>query len=81
MSLEVKVIPKAKRNFVKEAADGLRVYVTAPVTNGKANKAVIDILAEHFGVAKGRIEIVRGLKSRHKVIKINEVRTYGTNVT
>ena len=70
MLLNVRVIPKAKQNKVVEEGDRYKVYLTAPPVEGKANKALIEFLAEHFGVKKGKIKIVRGLKSRDKVVEI-----------
>ena len=68
--LHIKVIPSAKRNEVVREGDGLKVYLTAPAADGKANKALIVLLADHFNVKRSRIEIIKGLKSRHKTINI-----------
>jgi uncharacterized protein len=70
----VRVIPRASRNLVKrqEALDGqplFRVYVTTVAEDGKANAAVLERLADALGVAKSRLEIVRGHTSRLKVIR------------
>ena len=70
MQLQIKVIPGARKNSIKETEGGFTVYVTAPANDGKANQALINMLSEHFDVAKGHIEIVQGLKSRHKRIHI-----------
>ncbi|MCK5215934.1 MAG: YggU family protein [Candidatus Omnitrophica bacterium] len=70
MVIDVKVIPGAKKNIVKNEGKGLKVYVTAPADDGKANKAVVVILAEYFAVKKRDVAILKGLKSRHKTIKI-----------
>ena len=67
---KIKVIPKAKRNAVQEEEGRLRVRVTAPAVGGKANNAVIALLAEHFGVKKSKVKIVRGEKSREKLVRI-----------
>ena len=76
MLLEVRVQPKAKRNRV-EVVDGLRlkVYVTAAPDGGKANEAVIGLLAKQLGVARGSVEIVRGHKNRNKVLQIQGLST------
>lgn len=70
MRFEVKVIPRASRNKVAEDSGRLKVYPPAPPADGKANEALIEILAEHFGVAKQQVNIVRGHKSRRKVVAI-----------
>lgn len=53
--------------------DAWKVYVNAPAVDGKANKALIALLAEYFQVRKSRIEITKGLKSRHKTINIKGI--------
>ncbi|MEI8012500.1 MAG: DUF167 domain-containing protein [Candidatus Omnitrophota bacterium] len=70
MIIQVKVIPGAKKNMVHEVEGGIRVQLTAPPVDGKANEALVDLLAEYYGVRSSRIEIIKGLKSRHKVINI-----------
>jgi uncharacterized protein (TIGR00251 family) len=47
------------------------VKVTSPPVNGKANKALIDLLAKRLGVPKGNIEIVSGKSSRDKSVRIH----------
>ncbi len=48
----------------------LRLRVTAPPTEGKANAGVIALLAKTLGVSKSRLEIVKGHSSRDKVVSI-----------
>ena len=66
----IRVIPKAKQAKVVEEGWGLKVYVTAAAEKGKANKAVIEVLANHFGVKKDCIRFITGLRSRNKVVEI-----------
>lgn len=70
MKIDVKVIPGARKNLFKAEGNGFKVYLTAPPVEGKANEALIDFLAGHYGVRKGQISIIKGLKSRHKTITI-----------
>ncbi|MDD5356229.1 MAG: DUF167 domain-containing protein [Candidatus Omnitrophica bacterium] len=70
MIIHIKVIAKAKRNFVKEVKGGLKVYVTSPPEKGKANVAVVEQLSKHFGIKDYQINIVSGQHSRNKVIEI-----------
>ena len=58
---EVGVQPGAKRNAL-EAVEGqaLKAYVTAPPEGGKANDALVALLAKALGVAKGSVRVVRG---------------------
>lgn len=73
MKIEVKVIPNAKRNIISPEGQRYKVHLTAPAVDGKANEALIRFLAEHYQVRKNQIEITKGLKSRHKVIIINNI--------
>jgi len=72
MILEIKVIPGAKKNLFKQEAGGVKVYLTAPPVDGKANEALISFLAEYYAIRSSRIEIIKGLKSRNKVINIRD---------
>ena len=74
--LEIRVQPKAKLNRV-EVDDGgnVKVHVTSAPEGGKANNAVIALLAKQLGVARGSVEIVRGHKNRNKVLQIRGLST------
>lgn len=70
-TLNVRVQPRASRNRVGEYRDGaLRVSVTAPPRDGRANIALLELLADTLGVAKSRLRIVRGHTARDKVIAV-----------
>ena len=75
MTIDVKVITQAKRTFLKEEGGKLKVYLNAPAVDGKANKALVEFLAEHFSVPQSAVEIIKGLKSRYKTININADKT------
>ena len=70
MKIKVRVIPKAKQNQAEKTADGFRVRVTAAPADGKANMAVIKLLADHLGVAKSRLRVVKGATSRDKLLEL-----------
>lgn len=70
MKIDVKVIPNARKERIVDEDGLLKVYVTAPALDGKANKALIELLAGHFDVKKGDVRIVKGEKSREKVVEI-----------
>jgi len=71
MRLQVKVTPRAKRPAIEVAGDGtLVVKVREPATDGRANAAVIEALADHFDVAKRAVTIVHGQTSRRKLVEI-----------
>lgn len=71
MIVNVKVIPGAKKNLVKPEEHQLKVYLTAPPVEGKANEALVEVLAGHFSVHQRQVRIIKGLKSRHKTIMID----------
>jgi uncharacterized protein (TIGR00251 family) len=69
--IEVKVQPRAKRReAVPDGSGGLTVRVPAAPEHGRANDEVREVVAEHFGVAASRVRIVRGQRSRHKLVAI-----------
>lgn len=70
MKISVRVVASAGRNLVKKEGTLHKVYLTAPAVDGKANKLLIEILAEYFSVRKSQLEITKGLKSRNKMINI-----------
>ena len=73
MRLDVKTIPGAKKNMIKDDTDPVRIYLTAPAVDGKANKALVDFLSDYYKITKSNITIIRGLKSRHKTIMIEGI--------
>ena len=48
----------------------LKIYLTAVPVDGKANKELLKLLAEKLGVSKSRIEIIKGEKSKEKIIEV-----------
>jgi len=67
VSLDLYIQPKASKNSVCGLhGDELKLAITAPPVDGKANKAVINYLSELFGVAKSSVSIMSGQQSRHK---------------
>lgn len=71
MKIQVKVSPNAKEAKVEKESEGvLRVKVNAPAREGKANKRLIEILAEYFSKPRSSMKIVKGLTSKNKVVEI-----------
>ncbi len=73
MEIEVKVIPSARKNAICQEGGRYKVHLTAPAVDGKANEVLVKFLAGHYGVRKNQIEIIKGLKSRHKIIIIRDI--------
>ncbi len=68
--IKVRVIPNSKRPEVKQDGEVLMVKVDAPAIKNKANERLIEILSKYFGVKKRNIKILKGHKSRDKLIEI-----------
>ena len=68
--LAVRVTPKASRNAVAVTGGTIRVHVTSVPEGGKANAAVVKLLAQALGLAKTRIVLVRGATARDKLFRI-----------
>ncbi len=67
----VTVKPQAKRQELKKNAEGeYAASVRAPAREGKANEALIALLADYFSVPKSSVRIIRGQTSRRKLVEI-----------
>lgn len=70
--LSVKLQPRASKNEIGEPlGDDLKIKVTAPPVDSAANETLIEFLAEKLDCGRNRIEIIRGHKSRHKIVKLH----------
>ena len=74
-ALAVRVTPRASKNEIVEVlSDGtIKIHLTAPPIEGKANEALIKFLAEVLGVSPARIEVVAGAGGRDKLISVLEM--------
>jgi uncharacterized protein (TIGR00251 family) len=71
MKINVLVKPNSKYSqVIKLSKYDYKVSVDAPANEGKANKRLIEILAEHLEVPKSSISILRGFKSKKKIINV-----------
>jgi uncharacterized protein len=68
--INVRVIPNAKKNRVEAETGRLKVHLTAPPQDGKANELLRELLAEYYGIKRKQILLVRGAKSRDKIVEI-----------
>ena len=72
MRIRVRVTPNAREaGVVKVGEEDFEVKVDERAIDGRANKRLLEILSEHFSVPKSRISIVRGTKSRDKVVEVD----------
>lgn len=70
MKIQVMVKPNSKTEKVSREGNGFIVKVKEPPREGKANQALIKLLAEHFGVPKSQVRILSGFTSKIKVIEV-----------
>jgi len=71
VTFAVKVHPRAKKTAITgEVGDALKVALTAPPVDGKANEACIDFFTKLLKVPRSSITIAAGLTSRNKLIRV-----------
>ena len=70
MKIKIRVQPNAKQNKIVEENGRYKVYLTAPPVEGKANQALIEFLSENFKVKRSKIKLLKGAKSRDKLVEI-----------
>lgn len=69
--LAIRVTPKASRNKIDIDPNGnIKIYVTAPPEDGKANQAVCELITKTLKVSKNSIQIISGHKTRDKIIEL-----------
>lgn len=71
MTIELRVQPRSRRTELACRGGTLKAAVTAPAEDGKANTALIDLLAEEWRLPKSALEIMRGAAQRDKVVRIS----------
>ena len=74
--LDVRVQPGASRNEISGAAGGrLKIRLTAPPVDGKANRYLLNYLANLCGVSKHQVKLIAGFNSRNKRLAIEQPKT------
>ena len=72
--LRIRLQPRATREEISgERGGAIVVRVTEPPVDGRANDALVRLIAKRAGVAKSRVTIVRGARSRDKLVRVNGV--------
>ncbi|MCC9608198.1 DUF167 domain-containing protein [Blastopirellula sp. JC732] len=72
--LPVRALPGAKKNELRGEQEGaLKVSVTAAPEDGKANKAIVELLAKKLKLRKSQLEIISGQTSRQKKVLVADV--------
>ena len=73
-TIDVKVLPRSSKDAIIGKKDGVyKIKLTAPAIEGKANKALLKLLAKKLGLPKREIRIITGERSRIKSIQINSL--------
>ena len=71
MKIDVEVHTGSSKVRVEKEGDSLfRVYLHSSPEKGKANKELVETIAGYFGVSKGEVEIISGLRSKRKIVNI-----------
>jgi uncharacterized protein (TIGR00251 family) len=72
--LDVLVAPRASRNRILGVHDErLKIQLTAPPVDGKANDALVRFIADVLGIAKAQVEIVGGAANKRKTVRLTGV--------
>ena len=71
-AITIRVTPRAKRNEISGIMDDgtIKIRITAPPVDGKANQALIKYLSDIFDIKRSQIEVVAGHTGRNKLIAI-----------
>ena len=74
MKISVHLKPNSRhREEVVANDDGLlTIYTKAPAIEGRANLAVVKLLAKYFGVALSKVKLIRGAASKYKVFEVDK---------
>ena len=76
LTLKIKVEPRSSRaGIIGQYGDALKVKLTSPPVEGKANKELIEILAKEFSIARKDIEIISGQSSKNKIVRLHGVKS------
>jgi uncharacterized protein (TIGR00251 family) len=71
LEVRIRAVPRASKNEIQGMYDGaLKIRLTTPPVDGKANQALIKFLSKALKISKAQIELVQGETSRHKMVKI-----------
>jgi len=69
--VKIKVKPKSKKEYIKKISDNeFEVAMKEVPEKGRANKRLIELISKYFGVSKRNVKIIKGEKSRKKILKI-----------
>ena len=71
MIISVRTTPNSKKVYIEKLDDNsYKIKVDSAAVGGKANKRLVEILSDYFNISKSSIRIVKGEKSRDKIVDI-----------
>jgi uncharacterized protein (TIGR00251 family) len=71
VTIELRVQPRARRTALETSGEALKAAVTAPPEDGKANGAVIALLAEQWRLPKSSFTVIKGAAARSKTLGVS----------
>jgi uncharacterized protein len=72
--LNLRIVPRAHKNAIQgELGDALKIRLCAPPIEGAANAALVEFLAETFGLPRARVQLLSGQTSRSKRVLLVDV--------
>jgi len=74
IELHLRVIPRASKNVIQGLHDGaLKIRLTTPPVDGKANQALVKFLSKTLKISKTQIKLTQGETSRNKTLRISGI--------
>lgn len=71
-TIQVRVVPRSSREEVAGVSEGaIRIRLTAPPLENRANEALVRFLSRALGVSRSQVELVAGERGRNKVVRVH----------
>jgi uncharacterized protein len=71
VTVELRVQPRARRTALESSGEAVKAAVTAPPEDGKANDAVIELLAHEWRLPKSSFIVIKGAAARSKTLSVS----------
>ena len=73
MQFELTLFTNSKHGPLVEVSvdSSMKIYLKEQSLEGKSNATIIELIAKHYEVPKSRVKIIKGLSTKHKLIRIN----------
>jgi uncharacterized protein (TIGR00251 family) len=71
--LDITVVPRSSKSGIIIDNDNIKIYTKSPPVNGKANEEILKILSKELNIAKSKINIIKGEKSRKKRVSLDSI--------